>query len=145
MKKLEQEITSRIPDADKKAFLADYMSFRDQGYSQKKAHSMAREMASVAMRQAPHFSTLLLWIRKGNAYGVREIKQEETLSKVPDDTLQKVEEPSSEAVEESSCDAVEESAALSIAKALLRLYRKRDKNAVDQICDLLAPAMGGLE
>lgn len=135
----EHETVSRIPEADKKAFLADYMTFRDQGFSMKKAHSMAREMASLAMRQAPHFATLLTWIKKGN--GV--VLEETALKPLPTEEIST--EETGKIEKENERKRMEEKTALTIAKALLRLYRKQDKTAVDHICDLLAPAMGGLE
>lgn len=131
--KEEKEITSRISAADKKAFIEDYIMFRDQGYSKKQAHNKARELASMQMRQAPHYATLLCWIRNGNAYT----------------SPQKIEKKDSEQTdmipEYEEKENVDNGTALRIAKALLRLYRNRDKSAVDQMCDLLAPAMGGLE
>ena len=139
----EHETVSRIPEADKKAFIADYMTFRDQGFSMKKAHSMAREMASLAMRQAPHFATLLTWIKKGNGGCAGENHEETALKPLPTEEIST--EETGKIEKENERKRMEEKTALTIAKALLRLYRKQDKTAVDHICDLLAPAMGGLE
>ena len=130
--KENKEIQSRIPEKDKQAFIKDYMMFRDQGYSRKQSHNKARELASIQGRQAPHYATLLCWIRNGNAYTVKQ------------KTENKIEQTDNipECEEKEIADSV---TALRIAKALLSLYRKRDKNAVDKICDMLTPAIGGLE
>ena len=133
-------------DKEKAAFIADYLAFRGEGHSQKKAYDAARNIAATENRGVPSFNTLINWAKNGTAY---EKTEPETAPEVSEETV--LPEAGTENVETETDSAPEidicfsDAAALKIAKKIIRLYRLRDEKAVDDICDELLPVIGGLE
>ncbi len=131
-------------DKEKAAFIADYLTFRGEGYSQKKAYDAARNIAATENRGVPSFNTLINWAKNGTAYDKTETASEVTEETVlPEAGTEKAE---TEKVSDPEIDiCFSDAAALKIAKKIIRLYRLRDEKAVDDICDELLPVIGGLD
>lgn len=149
---------NRFSESDKIAFLKDYAIYRNSGQSQKKAYDLARHDAAINGRPVPAYGVLKNWIRNGafpSAVKTETETSTETNTKT-EDFLQKVETEETETMVKNTEeklqqetmqaeDYLSDAAALKTAKAIIRLYRLRDETAVDEICDILLPVIGGLD